>query len=170
MALSAGRAACACNATVVMIDLDNECPGPDVARALGRTPARRRRARPHTPSPGPSPSWPSRTKTDVGSAGGQRRCLCRRTPIPADRAGSPSARAADCAPLSAMRRPTRRLLGCASRGRSSSSSTRTWTSRSNSGGRKRMRSSELYRRSRRTPNSGLEVLLQAAWRLADAAP
>jgi hypothetical protein len=24
-----GRAACACNATVVMSDLDNECPGPD---------------------------------------------------------------------------------------------------------------------------------------------
>jgi hypothetical protein len=52
MALSAGRAACACNATVVMIDLDNECPGPDVARALGRTREKKKGQAPH------AQSWP----------------------------------------------------------------------------------------------------------------
>ena len=50
MALLAGRAARARNGTVVMSDLDNECPGPDVARALGRT--REKGQAPH------AQSWP----------------------------------------------------------------------------------------------------------------
>jgi hypothetical protein len=169
MALSAGRAACACNATVVMIDLDNECPGPDVARALGRTPARRRRARPHTPSPGPSPSWPSRTKTNVGSAGGQRHCLRRRTPIPADRAGSAAARAG----------PPGRLQD-EKTDEAAAALRLAWALElvvdENLDEPLELGWPQADAVIRALPEfeahaySGLEVLLQAAWRLADAAP